>query len=300
MVRPRPRLPGSRCRTCADQLCTWMVCAVPGCQRGRDRAGSVHTPVLIVGAASPGCPTATTARSGGGWGIDLEVLAFPIAARLADSDRRPGVAGWDAAHAWPPTAGLGANTGIQTPTAWPGGWPPRWSRARPGRDFSTPTTGSGGPSGGSLPGRGGPGPRPASRCRCTPSTSAWISPRPGRPPTARGRGALLVRPDGVVAGPSIGPSRPPPRAGVRRAVVNPQRRRRGHLGGAPASVKSSRSSKPPQASTLHAALTSRQSDPGNRKCSHDRATSHHHSHRWPPATDLGERAAAQRAGGGWA
>jgi FAD binding domain len=33
---------------------------------------AIHTPVLIVGAASPGCPTATTARSGGGWGIDLE------------------------------------------------------------------------------------------------------------------------------------------------------------------------------------------------------------------------------------
>jgi hypothetical protein len=358
---------------------------------------AIHTPVLIVGAASPGCPTATTARSGGGWGIDLEgaraadghhtavveadlnlalrgrrvSIAYlqqprPFTTLMAHDDqgrRWSSDAGSDPRRASPEdfsddrVAELGRTAGglpglaVRLRPQVPGTdlevlashrRPPRRQRSPagccrlgrraclaadrgPGRQHRHPdahslawrlaaavvkgTAGAGlldtydqerRSIGGSLPGGVGLG-------RGQPPGAGARRPRrrgshPGRGgrPRLGGRGALLVRPDGVVAGPSIGPSRPPPRAGVRRAVVNPQRRRRGHLGGAPASVKSSRSSKPPQASTLHAALTSRQSDPGNRKCSHDRATSHHHSHRWPPATDLGERAAAQRAGGGWA
>ena len=47
-------------------------------------------------------------------GTDLKVLAFPIAAHVARTyqSSRAFLVG-DAAHAWPPTGGLGANTGIQ-------------------------------------------------------------------------------------------------------------------------------------------------------------------------------------------
>jgi len=47
-------------------------------------------------------------------GTDLRVLGFPIVARIADvyRDGRAFLVG-DAAHAWPPTGGLGANAGIQ-------------------------------------------------------------------------------------------------------------------------------------------------------------------------------------------
>lgn len=47
-------------------------------------------------------------------GTDLTVLAFPIVAQIAESYRagRVFLVG-DAAHAWPPTGGLGANAGIQ-------------------------------------------------------------------------------------------------------------------------------------------------------------------------------------------
>jgi hypothetical protein len=65
-------------------------------------------------------------------------------------------------------------------------------------------------------GAGWPGPRPAPRCRWTPTASAWRSP-PGRGGRTRHRvrGALLVRPDGLVAWCGLGPSPDPPPNGGR-------------------------------------------------------------------------------------
>lgn len=82
-------------------------------------------------------------------GTDLKVLEFPIAAHIADSFRagRVFLVG-DAAHAWPPTGGLSANTGIQDATTWPAS-PPRWSRAPPGPGCWTPTIRSDARPGGS-------------------------------------------------------------------------------------------------------------------------------------------------------
>jgi putative polyketide hydroxylase len=82
-------------------------------------------------------------------GTDLKVLEFPIAAHIADSFRagRVLLVG-NAAHAWPPTGGLSANTGIQDATTWPAS-PPRWSRAPPGPGRWTPTIRSDARPGGS-------------------------------------------------------------------------------------------------------------------------------------------------------
>ena len=147
---------------------------------------------------------------------------------------------------------------------------------------------------------GWPGPRPAPRCRWTPTASAWRSP-PGRGGRTRHRvrGALLVRPDGLVAWRSIGP--PPthhPAGGVRRAVVRapasvPRPRRRCAsfrevfaLVQAPRGVGA--------ACCAHQPATGSHATGG---ATSERATSRYRGHRWRPAAGLGEPAAAQCAAG---